>query len=80
MRTLEIPLINCEMNLILTWSNRWFIIDNPIDNQVPTFPIIYTKHYVPVVTLSIQDNTKLLQQLKLDFKRTINWNKNMSQK
>ena len=32
-RTLEIPLINCENNLILTWSNRCFIIDNPIENQ-----------------------------------------------
>ena len=34
-----------------------------------------TKLYVPVVTLSTQDNAKLLQQLKLGFKRTINWNK-----
>ena len=33
------------------------------------------KLYVPVVTLSTQDNAKLLQQLKLVFKRTINWNK-----
>ena len=34
-----------------------------------------TKIYVPVVTLSTQDNAKLLQQLKSGFKRTINWNK-----
>ena len=34
-----------------------------------------TKLYVPVVTLSIQGNAKLLQQLKSGFKRTINWNK-----
>ena len=34
-----------------------------------------SKFYVPVVTLSTQDNAKLLQQLKSGFKRTINWNK-----
>ena len=39
------------------------------------FTITDTKLYVPVVTLSTQDNTKLLQQLKSGFKRTIYWNK-----
>ena len=39
------------------------------------FKITDTKLYVPVVTLSTQDNEKLLQQLKSGFKRTINWNK-----
>ena len=39
------------------------------------FAITDTKLYVPVVTLSTQDNAKLLQQLKSGFKRTINWNK-----
>ena len=38
------------------------------------FKITETKLYVPVVTLSTQDNVKLLKQLKSDFKRTINWN------
>ena len=69
------PLINSEINFILTGSARCFIIDNPIDNQEPTFAITDTKFYVPVVTLSIQDNAKLLEQLKSGFKRTINWNK-----
>ena len=69
------PLINCEISLILTWSNRCFMIDNSSDDQVPTFRITDTKLYVPVVTLSIQDNAKLLEQLKSVFKRTINWNK-----
>ena len=55
------PLINCEINLILTWSNRCFIIDNPIAGQEPTFTISDTKLYVPVVTLSTQDNAKLLE-------------------
>ena len=66
-------LISCEINLILTWSNRCFIIDNPIAGQEPTFTITDMKFYVPLV--SIQDNAKLLEQLKSDFKRTINLNK-----
>ena len=66
------PLINCEINLILTWSARCFIIDSLITCQEPTFTITDTKLYVPVVTFSTQDNAKLLQQLKSGFKRTIN--------
>ena len=69
------PLINCEINLILTWSYRCFMIDNPIANQEPTFTITDTKLYVPAVTLSTQSNVKLLKQLKSGFKRIINWNK-----
>ena len=42
-RNLQVPLINCEINLILTWSANCFIIDAPIDNQVPTFAIADTK-------------------------------------
>ena len=64
-RTLEIPLINCEVNLILTWSST-FVITN--SNGAGTFEITDTKLYVPVVTLSTQENTKLLQQLKSGFK------------
>ena len=47
-------------------------------NQGVTFTITETKLYVPVVTLSTQDNAKLLTQLKSGFKRTINWNKYLS--
>ena len=47
-------------------------------NQAATFAITDTKLYVPVVTLSIQENTKFLQQLKSGFKRVINWNKYLS--
>ena len=74
-RTLEMPLINCETNLILTWSSRCFILDNPIVGLEPTFTITDTNLYFPVVTLSTQNNAKLLEQLKLGFKRRINWNK-----
>ena len=68
-------LINFEINLILTWSDRCFIIDNPIANQEPTFTTTDTRLFVPIVTLSNQGNAKLLEQLKSGFKRTINWNK-----
>ena len=46
------PLINCEINFILTWSNRCFIIDHCIADQEPTFTTTDTKLYFPVVTLS----------------------------
>ena len=65
-------LTNCGINLILTWPANCFIIDAPVENQVPTFTI---SDYVPAVTLSTQDNAKLLQQLKLGLKRPVNWNK-----
>ena len=74
-RTLEMPLINCEVNLILTWSADCVIIYTNVANQIPTFTITETNLYVPVVTLLTQDNVKLLPQLKSGFKRTINWNK-----
>ena len=74
-RTLEIPLINCEVNLILTWSSTCVITNS---DGAGTFAITVTKLYVPVVTLSTQENTKFLQQLKSGFKRVINWNKYLS--
>ena len=73
-RTLEMLLINCQINLTLTWSNKCFIINNPIAGQEPTFSETDMKLYVPFVTLSTQDNAKLLVQLKSRFKRTVNWN------
>ena len=45
------PSINCEINLILTWSARFFIKDNLIAGQEPTFKITNTKLYVPVEVL-----------------------------
>ena len=72
------PLINCEVNLILTWSADCIIIYTDVVNQIPIFKITETNLYVPVVTLSIQDNAKLLPQLKSDFKRTTSWNKYLS--
>ena len=60
---------------MLTWSANCVIVSTNVANQNATFAITDTKLYVPVVTASTQDNVKLLQQLKLDFKRVINRNK-----
>ena len=77
-RTLEMPLTNCEVNLILIWSSTCAIVSTNILNQGAIFTITDTRLYVPVVTLSTQENTKLLQQSKSGFKRVINWNKYLS--
>ena len=68
-------LINCEVELIFTWSANCVIIYTNVANQVPTFTITETNLYVIVVTLSTQNNAKLLPQLKSGFKRTISWNR-----
>ena len=67
-------LINCEINFFLTWSANC-VIYNAAANQATAFAITDTKLHVLVVTLSTDNNVKLLQQLKSGFKRTINWNK-----
>ena len=74
-RTLGMLLTNCEINLILTWSSTCVITNS---TGAGTFATTDTKPYIPGVTLSIQDNTKLLKQLKSGFKRTLNWNKYQS--
>ena len=71
-RTLEMSLINCKINIILTWHENCVISEG---DRATTSKITDTKLYVPVVTLSTQDNARLLEQLKSGFKRTINWNK-----
>ena len=68
-RTLEMPLINCEVILILTWSSTCVLAAVGDANQAATFAKTNIKLYVPVVTLSTQENTKFLQQLKSDFKK-----------
>ena len=70
-RIREKALINCEINFILTWSDKCVLSNN---TKATTFAITDTKLHVPVLTLSTQDNVKLLEQLKSGFKRTINWN------
>ena len=59
-RILAIPLSSCEINLILTWLANCFMIANAIESQVWIFSITDAKLYVPVVTLSTQDNINIL--------------------
>ena len=76
-RTLEMPLTDCEVNFILTWSITCVITGS---TGARTFAIKGTKLYVLVVTLLTQCNAKLRLQLKSGFKRVINWNKYLSKR
>ena len=67
--------MNCEINLILTWSEDYLISSATGETK---FEITNRKLYDTVVTLSTQDNAKLLQQLKSGFKTTISWNKHQT--
>ena len=57
-----------------------FVISNAAANQGTTFAIPDTKLYVLAITLSIDDNVKLLEQLNPGFKRRINWNEHETKK
>ena len=77
-RSLNILLINCEVELILTWTKNCALADMTAANNPPTgleFQITDTKLYVPVVTLSKENDKKLLEQLISGFKRIVKWNK-----
>ena len=67
-----------EVNIILTWSTNCVIVSTNVANQGAKFTITKTKLYILVVTLSTQDNAKLLTELKSGFKRKINCNKYLS--
>ena len=51
-RNLEIRLINCEVNLILSWFANYVIVSTNVANQGASFTITETRLYIPVVTLS----------------------------
>ena len=74
-RTLEMPLINCGISLQLKRSRNCIIVAATTNNQNPTCQINDTKLYVPVVTLSTQENIKFLKELEFGFRRTINWDR-----
>ena len=88
--TLDIPLINCQVSLILTWSENCVLTD--IETRAARGPRVAinaptnttskttrVKLYVPVVTLSTENDKTLLEQLRTGFKRTIKWNKYRSE-
>ena len=83
LKSLNIPLINCEVEWILTWSKNCVLADMTRRNAQGNNPAIVTTtglvDYVPVVTLSKENDTRHLEQLKSGFKKTIKWNKYRSQ-
>ena len=84
-RYLDLPLINCEIELDLTWSKYCVIfeISRILADETlrtgATCQVNNAKPYVPVVTLSVHDNINILENIKLGFKRTISWNKYRSE-
>ena len=70
-RFLEMPLINCKVKLNLTWKKEC-VLSNQAGDAV--FIINDTKLYVPVVTLSKEDNKDFIEQQNKGFQRSIYWN------
>ena len=70
-RSLEMPLINCKIKLNLTWEKECVL---STDNGNAVFIINDTKMYVPVVTLSKEDNKDFIDQQKKGFQQSIYWN------
>ena len=68
------PLINCKVELSLNWIENCVLTTSANANKT-TFKITDAKLYVPVVTLSTEDNAKLTKQLNEGFKRPVYWNK-----
>ena len=88
-RALDIPLISCEVSLELKWNKTCVITSQQIgvnldggNTAVPTnatLAINDCKLYIPIVTLSKDDEIKLLTNLKSGYTREIIWNKYRSQ-
>ena len=74
LRTFEMTLIYCEINVILTSSEKCDLSPNEAAYQQTTYSINDTKLFILVVTLSIQENSKLLKLLKSTFKQIVFWN------
>ena len=81
-RSLEMPLINCRVELSLWWIENCVLTTTAIGANAnftgadsATFKITGAKLYIPVVTLSAEDNARLAKQLDEGFKRPIYWSK-----
>ena len=81
-RSLEVPMINWKVELSLKWIENCVLTTAEIGANADatgadgaTFEITDAKLYVPVVTLSAEDNVKLVKQLNEGFKRPVYWNK-----
>ena len=67
-------LINCKIELSLKWIENC-VLTTSVNANKASFKITDAKLYVPVVTLSIEDNAKLAKQLSEGFKRPVYWKK-----
>ena len=81
-RSLEIPLINCKVEFPLKWIENCVLTTAAINADAnttgahgATFEITDAKSYVPIVTLSTEDNAKLSKLFSEGFKRSVYWNK-----
>ena len=70
-RSLEMPLINCKVELSLKWYEECIVSNS---GDAATFTITDAKLYIPFDTLKTEDNTKLSKLLNKGFKRPIYWN------
>ena len=73
-RSLEMPLINCKVELSLNWIEN-YVLTTAANANKAIFKITDAKIYVPIVTLSAEDNAKLSKLLSEGFKRPVYWNK-----
>ena len=76
-RSLEMSLINCKIHLELNWAKDCVLMSTIVDK---TFKTTNTKLYVPIVTLSIKDNVKLVKLFEEGFKRPVYWNEYQTKK
>ena len=81
-RSLEMPLINCKVELSLRWIENCVLTAAAVGDNAnltgadsATFETTDGKLYVPIVTLPAEDNAKLSKLLSEEFKRSIYWNK-----
>ena len=74
-RSIEMPLINCKVELSWGWIENCVLTTAAVDVDVNTTGSDHTKLYAPIVTLSAEDNVNLSQLLGKGFKRSIYWNK-----
>ena len=78
-RFLDLPLLNCEVELDLKWSEICLLMEDDGNITEATFQITSSKRYVPVVTFYINDCMKMLENIKQGFQMKKSWNKYRSE-
>ena len=68
-RTLEVPLINCDISIMLTWPKNSILVASFVTNQEPTLTITDTKLYVSVITLSTLSTRKIIETIRIRIQK-----------